>query len=176
MARHSDRILRLIGAFKLVKALSLVAVAVGALSLLRRDVAHGVRGWIDDFHPANHLVREAIEKISSADPHTLRMIGVGTLVYAALFLVEGIGLLLRKLWAEYVTTFITASLVPLEVYELVQNGSVMKALVVVANIAIVIYLVLRLRSDGQWPFRKRGYDAVAAASRSALSRMRLSMK
>lgn len=146
MPRHRDAILRLIGAFKLVKAVSLVAIAAGVLSRER---------WIDAFHPANHYVREAIEKIARIDASTLRMIGIGTLVYAALFLVEGIGLLLRKVWAEYVTTIITASFIPLEVYELIEGGSAMKGAVVVANIAIVIYLVLRLRQDGHWPFHHK---------------------
>ncbi len=160
MATRSNSILRLIGLFKLVKAIGLVAVGLGALSLLRRDEARGVKGWIDNLHPANHYMREAIEKVSGFDPATLRLIGIGTLVYACLFLIEGVGLLLRKLWAEYFTTILTTSLVPIEIYELVENESITKAAVTAFNIGIVIYLVFRLRGDGNWPFRRP--DIVAA--------------
>ena len=41
-----------------------------------------------------------------------------------------------------------------EIYELVDQPGVIKAVVTVANVAIVIYLVLRLRNDGNWPFRR----------------------
>ena len=34
---------------------------------------------------------------------------------------EGIGLLMRRLWAEYLTVIATAILLPLEVYEIVQK-------------------------------------------------------
>ena len=160
MAKRSNRILLLIGLFNLVKALGLVAVGLGALSLLHRDEARGVKGWIDNLHPANRYIREAIEKVSGFDPATLRLIGIGTLVYACFFLVEGIGLLMKKLWAEYFTTILTASFIPLEIYELVEKESVTKGAVIAFNIGIVVYLVLRLRADGNWPFRRA--DIVAA--------------
>ena len=66
--------------------------------------------------------------------------------------VEGIGLLLRRVWAEYVTIVITTSFVPLEIYELVERASLAKAIALVVNIAIVAYLALRLRSTKHWPF------------------------
>jgi uncharacterized membrane protein (DUF2068 family) len=60
-----------------------------------------------------------------------------------LFSVEGIGLLTRKVWAEWLTIIITTSFIPLEVYEMVHKSSAIKAVVLVANILIVIYLVAR---------------------------------
>ena len=61
----------------------------------------------------------------------------------ALFTVEGVGLLSRKIWAEWLTIVITCSFIPLEIYEVVEKGSVMKAVVLVANILIAIYLIAR---------------------------------
>ncbi len=69
----------------------------------------------------------------------------GTFFYAALLSTEGIGLLLRKHWAEYFTVITTAALIPLEVYELIRHFTAVKVVVLVINIAIVWYLVLRLR-------------------------------
>jgi uncharacterized membrane protein (DUF2068 family) len=68
-------------------------------------------------------------------------------VYAAVFLVEGVGLLLRRRWAEYLTVIATASLLPLEVYELVERLRATRALIVAANLAIVLYLIARLRVE-----------------------------
>ena len=58
---------------------------------------------------------------------------------------EGVGLLLRKRWAEYFTIFATASFIPLEVYELIKHFSLAKIAVIVINGLVVWYLILRVR-------------------------------
>ena len=81
--------------------------------------------------------------LSASRLHALRMV---TLAYAAIFATEGIGLWMQKRWAEWLTVIITASLIPLEVWELIFRPTVGKAVVLVANTAIVIYLVWHVRS------------------------------
>jgi uncharacterized membrane protein (DUF2068 family) len=70
---------------------------------------------------------------------------VGTFIYSAVFFTEGIGLALRKRWAEYFTIITTSSLLPLEVYELAKHASIGKGFALVINLAVVFYLVLELR-------------------------------
>jgi uncharacterized membrane protein (DUF2068 family) len=149
--QRRDGVIILIGVFKLVKTLMLIAAGVGLLSL---GDEHGPSP-LGRLHadPQNHYINMAVAKLVSTDPHKLRELGVGTFIYAALFATEGTGLLLRKLWAEYLTIFITTSFIPLEVYEMVHRGSVLKGIVIAANVAIVAYLVWRLRRDKHWPFR-----------------------
>jgi uncharacterized membrane protein (DUF2068 family) len=145
MPRHSrDILIRLIGVFKLVKALLLIAVGIGALSL-RHNHDGVIAAWIHAlvFDPHGKLFHEAVAKISGLDTRELTGIAIGSLVYAAVFVVEGVGLLLRRGWAEVLTVIITTSFIPLEVYEMVHKSSPIKALVLVANILIVIYLVAR---------------------------------
>ncbi len=64
--------------------------------------------------------------------------------YGMLELVEGVGLWLDKLWAEYLTVIATSLLVPLEVYELVRKPGPVKAAGIVVNVLIVLYLARRL--------------------------------
>jgi uncharacterized membrane protein (DUF2068 family) len=71
-------------------------------------------------------------------------LSIGTFVYAAIFLVEGAGLLLRKRWAEFLTVFVTASFIPLEIYEIVRKPSPLKGVGILVNVLIVAYLVVRL--------------------------------
>ena len=92
-------------------------------------------------------------------------LGVAALVYAALFLVEGIGLLARKVWAEWLTLGITASFIPIEIYELVHHASALKAITLALNIAIVVYLVFKLR-------KQRAEDREARAKKSGAARER----
>jgi len=75
----------------------------------------------------------------------LMRFSLGALAYAAVLLTEGIGLLMAQRWAEYLTIVITASLIPLEVYELVRHTNVTRVTVLVVNLAIVIYLIVRVR-------------------------------
>jgi uncharacterized membrane protein (DUF2068 family) len=153
--RSRDLLIRLIALFKLVKALLLIGVGVGALSLRHHDGA--LAGWIHAlvFDPHGRLFHEAVQKISGLDTRQLADIAIGSLVYAAVFLVEGVGLMLRRGWAEVLTAIITTSFLPLEIYELVEHESWIKIGVILVNALIVVYLVLRLRREGHWPFHRR---------------------
>jgi uncharacterized membrane protein (DUF2068 family) len=138
----SPRALLLIAAFKLFKGLVLFAVGIGAVKLLRSDTAFEVYRWADIFRvdPDNRYIRHLLERIANLDDHKLRQLSVGTFFYSALLLTEGTGLLLRKHWAEYFTIIATSSLIPLEVYELTRRISSPRVLVLLLNIAVVIYL------------------------------------
>ena len=139
--------LMLIGAMKLMKGFGLVALGIGVLSLQRGDAAQTLRHWIEflrvDTHA--HLIEKLLIKVAGIDHHTMRRLGVGTLAYAVVFGTEGVGLLLGKTWAEYMTTGVTISFLPIEGYEMILHPSVIKALVTAANIAIVLYLVYEIR-------------------------------
>ena len=139
--------MRLIAAFKLLKALGLLALGIGALKLLHKDVAGEVEHWINMFRvdPHNHFIDSLLEKLSILDDRRLRELSVGTFIYAGVFFVEGIGLALQKRWAEYLTIVTTASLLPIEIYELTRRVSAGRCLALVINVAVVVYLVYELR-------------------------------
>ncbi len=148
MASNSTT-LRLIAIFKLVKAASLIAVGIAGLKLLHSDVADALADWIQrvGINPGNHYVQQALEKAADVSPHKMLIVSPGSFLYAALFLTEGIGLWLQKRWAEWFTVIITSSLVPLEIYELVRHPTPVKVAILLINIAVVIYLLFRIRSE-----------------------------
>lgn len=137
----------LIGIFKLVKGLALLFVGFGLQHLLHRDLAQTVNHWVEILRvdPDNRYVHQAINRATNISPKQLRELSVGTFVYAALLLTEGIGLLRRKHWAEYFTVITTGLLLPLEIYELARHGTPAKVVVLVINILVVVYLAMRLR-------------------------------
>jgi uncharacterized membrane protein (DUF2068 family) len=145
--RTHGRGLRLIAAFKLLKGLALLALAIGALRLLHKDVEAIVVHWINVFQvdPNGHYIRVLLAKLSILDDKRLKELSVGTFIYSAIFLTEGIGLAMGKRWAEYLTIVSTASLLPLEIYELARHASVGKVLAFVINLAVVAYLISELR-------------------------------
>jgi uncharacterized membrane protein (DUF2068 family) len=146
--------LRVIAAFKLLKALALIAVGVGALRLLHKDVAAIAEHWINMFQvdPHNHFIDLLLAKLANVNDHRLKELSVGTFLYAGVFLVEGTGLALQKRWAEYFTIVTTASLLPIEIYELARRLSIGRSLALLINLAVVAYLIFELR---RFPKRAR---------------------
>jgi uncharacterized membrane protein (DUF2068 family) len=142
------RLLRLIALFKLLKATLLISVGVGALKLLHKDVAGAVEHWVEllGLDPNNHYIDIALEKASNLTPDKIKQLGLGSMTYAGLFLIEGTGLWLEKRWAEWLTIIITSSLVPFEIYEIHRHTTAIKIAVLLINIAIVAYLFFRIRS------------------------------
>ena len=146
-AKRSPAIIWTIAGFKILKALILLAVAVGALTLLNENVAGQMRHWIAALgvDPDNHFIHAVLIKLTRVDNHKLEEISAGSFFYSGLLLTEGTGLFLQKRWAEYFTIFVTGSLIPLEIYELAKHFSVTKIFVLAVNAAIVLYLIIRVR-------------------------------
>jgi uncharacterized membrane protein (DUF2068 family) len=148
-ATKYPRGLYLIAAFKLFKGLVLFAVGIGALRLLNNGVAAEVYRWANAFRvdPNNHYLQRLLLRFSILDDKRLKELSVGTFFYSALLLTEGLGLLLRKRWAEYFTIIATASFIPLEVYELTRRASLARGVVLLLNLGAVVYLAISLRRN-----------------------------
>ena len=147
MKSSNDRVIRLIATFKLLKAILLIALGVGAFRLLHKDVGEVIEHWIAAFRldPTNRFIDAALAKASNLHPDLIKKLGLGSFIYAALFLVEGVGLWLLKRWAEWLTVIITSSLVPIEVYEIHRHVTPVRIAALVINLAIVAYLVYHVR-------------------------------
>lgn len=126
-----------------------MTAGVAALYLAGHDAAQTLTDWVARLHldPGGHWIERPLAAALALPPRSLRAIGLGTFVYAAVFLTEGVGLLLRRHWAEYLAVVATASLLPLEVYELIQHVRPTRVIIVAANLAIVLYLIARLRAE-----------------------------
>jgi uncharacterized membrane protein (DUF2068 family) len=148
-AAEGGTALLLIAIFKLIKGILLLAVGVGAVKLLHRDLAETVTHWAHVLRvdPENRHIHDLIARVFRVTPKQLRELSVGTFIYASLFLTEGTGLLLRKRWAEYLTIITTGGLIPLEVYEISRHITATNVAVLAINVVIVVYLVIRVRRN-----------------------------
>lgn len=145
-APGKERLVQLIGVFKLVKAFLLACLALGAFHLLHKDLGASLVSLTEKLgvDPGNRYFQALFGKVQSLAPK-LPLMGAGTVCYAVLFGIEGIGLILRKRWAEYLTVIATGSFLPLEGYQMVRHPTVVKGCVIALNLAIVIYLIVRLK-------------------------------
>jgi uncharacterized membrane protein (DUF2068 family) len=146
---HSDRVLVLIAIMKLVKVVMLVTLGVGAFKLVGADVGETLTRWTRHLNVdanSRHL-HALIASATGIGDRKLEAIGVGTFVYAAVFATEGIGLLMKKRWAEYLTSIVTTSFIPLEIWEMTRHATVAKAVAIALNVATVVYLVFKLKKQ-----------------------------
>ncbi len=136
-----------IAALKFVNGIGLLAIGLGALHYLHGDIEKDVAHWMDLLRadPHNRYLLWLLEKLSNVDDRRLRQLSVGTFFYSALFLLEGTGLAMAKRWAEYLTIITTASLMPLEMYEIYVRTTWPRVVVLLVNIVVVAYLVVELK-------------------------------
>jgi uncharacterized membrane protein (DUF2068 family) len=141
-AQHSLG-LRVIAIYKAIKTICLIFVAIVAFGL------HQQQNFEHLVHSLEHLSLtdssglrwRLVELMEQMGPSKFVAIGIVALAYAAIFATEGTGLWLRKHWAEWFTVIATGSLIPVEVYEVLLRFNWIKLAALIANVAIVLYLI-----------------------------------
>jgi uncharacterized membrane protein (DUF2068 family) len=146
---RGDGALLVIAIFKFIKGALLLALACGALTMLHKDVASHVALWLDQLRidPDNQVIGTLLSKLQLVHTKELKQLSALGVGYAGLFLTEGTGLLFRQRWAEWLTIIATSSFMPLEACELIKELTAMRLLVLVANVAVVLFLVYRVRQN-----------------------------
>jgi uncharacterized membrane protein (DUF2068 family) len=141
-AMRSTTFLPWIVAFKAFKTVMLTALGITLLSTRNVDP----NDLLMRFALAVHLpltsrvfVRALVfaNGLTTAKQTALAVTACG---YAVLMGTEGVALYLRKPWARWLTIVATSSLIPLELYEITREVHPIRVLVVIVNVAIVVYL------------------------------------
>ena len=146
-------VLRTIALYKLVKVVLLLGVAYGELKLRDSGMVEKILTWLSE-RPGGverRFLTYAVEWFSNLSASRVETLRAITLLYAAVFAVEGIGLWMEKRWAEWLTVIITGSLIPVEAYEIFLGPNIWKLLILLGNILIVVYLVWHVRSRNHPP-------------------------
>jgi uncharacterized membrane protein (DUF2068 family) len=146
-APRSRRILRLIALERGIRGVVLLAAGAYLLFHLSTDFGR----WAEqamravELDPRQPLLHRLIAYLHDLHGSELRVIALLALGYGVLELVEGVGLWLDQLWAEYLTVIATSLLIPFELYELARKPSIWKAAGIAVNVAIAVYLARLLR-------------------------------
>ena len=142
-------LLRLIAIFKFLKAALLIGLSFGVFRMMHQDIGMRVEHWVEAMHmdPGNRHVAMLLARLANLSPAQVKRLGLVGLLYGGLFLVEGTGLWLQRRWGEWATVVITGLLIPVEIYEIVRHPNVVKVLVLIVNVAVVAYLVYRIRTN-----------------------------
>ncbi len=143
------RALVVIALYKLVKTAACLALAAVAFNLVHPEVELHFSRWLESLTWITRygIVMRSIDWLLNLAPTQFRAFGMAALVYAALYAVQGYGLWFGKRWAEYLVIGETCLLLPVELWELAHRSSVLKVVVLVANVAVVVYLIGLLRRN-----------------------------
>jgi uncharacterized membrane protein (DUF2068 family) len=155
-----DRWLVVIGGLKLFEAAVLVLLGVGVIHVLHEDLGDELTRLFLSlrFDPEGRFASFLIDRVSDITPHQLKQISIAIFAHAALDVLEGVGLILRRIWAEFVTIAVSAFFLPLEFFELVRHVTWVKIAITGINVAVVVYLIFHV----QMRIRERRRLAVGA--------------
>jgi uncharacterized membrane protein (DUF2068 family) len=91
-------------------------------------------------------------------PTTIKLLAIGLACYAAIEVVEGVGLWIGRRWGEYFAMVATSVGLPFEIYDLVHKVSAIGLVLFGINLLLVLYLVITKRLFGVRG-GKKAYDA-----------------
>ncbi len=133
----------MIGCFKLLNGVISIAATCAIVHLFHKNVAQHAASWLDHFNieSDNPIAAACLWRLRFVQSKQLYELALLSSFYSVLFLTEGVGLLLKRRWAEYLALIATGFFIPFEVYEIFRQPSVLKALLLSINTAVVVYLV-----------------------------------
>ena len=129
-------------AFKLIRGALLLMLAMQAYKLvgeeLRPHFEAAVVGLKLD--PETEFFDRLGDRIDAITPVNVGWAATGALLYGVLSLAEGVGLALRTRWAGLLVVAESGFFVPLETYAMIKNPSATILVVLILNVAILVYL------------------------------------
>ncbi len=182
---RDKRIMRLLACERLLRGLGLVGLAVlvfvfrGSRSNLQqsfrtdlpllRPLADQI-GWNID----NSKIIRGIDDVFSFSSKTLTWIAVGLLAYAVLQFIEATGLWLVKRWGEYFAVVATSIFLPWEIYELIDRVTWLRIVLLLINVAAVVWLIwskrlFGLRGGGAAYHREHEAESLLTVERAAVA-------
>jgi uncharacterized membrane protein (DUF2068 family) len=145
-----DAFIKVIIVERIIKAIVLIALAIGLLVAGRTGLLTSWAQYAEEelnLEAGNTLIVQVLLKLIiyvGTFSHT-SLLAIGAIVYALLEGTEGVGLAMRRRWAEYLTVIATGILIPYEAYEVVHKVTLFKIGALLLNVAVVGYLAYRKR-------------------------------
>lgn len=123
------------------------ATGLAALKLLQPQVLPLLQDWADTLpvgHTEQFVAQKVLGWLSELAPGRIKAAGIGAFLLSAVFLTEGVGLWLRKRWAEWLTVVATSLFIPVELHEIATHPTLARFAALVVNLLVVAYLVRQI--------------------------------
>lgn len=179
-------VMRLIALNKAMHALafSILAVAalmietrLGSLKSFAQRVLAGITSPLSNTgqYANKTWLNKELEKLLHLNAGTVKLVLIVALIYATIEWTEAIGLWRERRWAEYLTVIATAGFLPLEIHELLHRVTALRAIALIVNVALLVWLIhnkrlFGLRGGTHAMHENVNWDAIVASPTPALGR------
>lgn len=143
--------LELVAAYSFVKAAALLAAGFAALGMLNARVSVAANSWLEglalryESRLAGRTAEHVLPYLERATGRHLIEIAIGAFIFAAVYVVEGVGLWRCRRWAEYLTIAVSASFLPFELLAIFHNPTMPLLVTFVLNVMVVAFLAWQIR-------------------------------
>jgi uncharacterized membrane protein (DUF2068 family) len=150
MGGEHDAFIKVIIVERIIKAIVLIALAIGLFLAGRMGLLTNWANYAQDqlnLEAGHTLIVQLLLNVILYVGHFSHttLLAIGAIVYALLEGTEGVGLAMRRRWAEYLTVIATGVLIPYEAYEVIHHVTLFKIGALLLNVAVVGYLAYRKR-------------------------------
>jgi len=148
-AKASKTVVRSVAIFEATKGAVVLLAGFGVLSLLHRDIRVAAAALVGRLHlnPADGFQRSFIEAAARVTNTGLWMIASIGFLYALFRFLEAYGLWSGRRWAEWLAVVSGGLYVPLEIYELIQRHTWVRASALIVNLVVVGAMTVVLVRD-----------------------------
>jgi len=145
-----DAFIKVIIVERIVKSIALIALAIGLLVAGEKGLLTTWAQYAQDqlnLDADNGVIAKLLLRLLLliGKFNHVTVLAIGAIAYAVLEGTEGVGLAMRRRWAEYLTVIATGILIPYEAYEVIHRATLFKAGALLLNLAVVGYLAYRKR-------------------------------
>ncbi len=137
-----EKFLKFIILYKMLAGLSQFMLALWVLSFIDDDIGE----WANDLALKLGLDTEAshimylVDKAGEVSDTAVVGVAAMLFMFTMIAFIEAWGLHLRRRWAEWLTVGVTASFIPLELYDAITRMSKGMVIILIINCSIVYYL------------------------------------
>jgi len=145
-----DAFIKVIIVERIVKSIALIALAIGLLVAGEKGLLTTWAQYAQDqlnLDADNGVIAQLLLRglLLIGKFNHITILAIGAIAYALLEGTEGVGLAMRRRWAEYLTVIATGILIPYEAYEVIHRATPFKVGALLLNLAVVGYLAYRKR-------------------------------
>jgi uncharacterized membrane protein (DUF2068 family) len=134
--------LRSVAVLEASKGVLIILAGFGVLSVIHGNAQQVAGNLIRHLHlnPAKHYPRIFLEAAGRANDSFLWLLAAGAFAYSVVRFIEAYGLWFGRAWAEWFAIGSGAFYVPFELYELAKRVTATRILLLLMNIAIVLFI------------------------------------
>jgi uncharacterized membrane protein (DUF2068 family) len=145
---------RAVAVLEAAKGALVLAVGLGLLSLLHKDVEDAGERIVQHLHmnPARHYPQVFLKAAENLTDGRIMLLAAGAATYAVLRLVEAYGLWRDRRWAEWLSALSGGIYIPFEIVHLRHHPTGLSWGALVVNVLVVLLMCVVLwRSKGRRP-------------------------